>query len=105
MKKLFTLIVLCAFAITTQAAIHIYVKCETAPFLWTWGAVGGTFENQGSWPGTLQLTDKYTHPDTGDEFWMFTFPEEITQISFLFNNGEASGTKQTSDVKDVTSDR
>ena len=105
MKKLFTLMALCVFAITTQAAIHIYVKCETAPFLWTWGAVGGTFENQGSWPGTLQLTDKYTHPETSEEFWMYTFPEEITQISFLFNNGEASGTKQSPDVKDVTSDR
>ncbi len=105
MKKFFTLIVMCVLAVAAQAKINIYVQCETAPFLWTWGAAGGTFENVGDWPGTLQFTEKYTHPETGDEFWMYSFPDEITQISFLFNNGEASGTKQTADVKDVTSDR
>ncbi len=105
MKKFFTLIVMCVLAISAQAKINIYVQCETAPFLWTWGAVGGTFDNVGDWPGSLQFTEKYTHPDTGDQFWMFSFPDEITQISFLFNNGDASSTKQTGDVKDVTSDR
>lgn len=105
MKKIFTLMMMCVLAIAAQAKITIYVQCETAPFLWTWGAVGGTFDNVGDWPGTLQLTDKYTHPDTGESFWMYSFPDEITQISFLFNNGEASGTKQTGDVSGVTSDR
>ena len=105
MKKIFTLMVMCVLAIAAQAKITIYVQSETAPFLWTWGAVGGTFENVGTWPGTLQMTEKYTHPDTGDVFWMYSFPDEITQISFLFNNGESEGTKQTDDVKDVVSDR
>ena len=104
MKKIFTLMIMCVLAIAAQAKITIYVQCETAPFLWTWGAAGGTFDNVGEWPGTLQLTEKYTHPDTGDTFWMYAFPDEITQISFLFNNGEKP-TKQTVDVKDVTTDR
>lgn len=105
MKKIFTLLFMCVLAISAQAKITIYVQSETAPFLWTWGAVGGTFDNVGDWPGTLQFTETYTHPDTGDSFWMYSFPEEITQISFLFNNGDPADTKQTSDVKDVSSDR
>ena len=105
MKKIFTLMLMCVMAVAAQAKITIYVQCETAPYLWTWGAAGGTFDNVGEWPGQLQLTDKYTHPDTGEEFWTYSFTDEITQISFLFNNGEATNTKQTSDVKDVVSDR
>lgn len=105
MKKFFTLIAMCILALSAQAGIKIYVQSAEAPFLWTWGAVGGTFNNVGEWPGTLQMTEKYTHPDTGDEFWMYEFPDEITQISFLFNNGQASGTKKTGDIADVTSDR
>ena len=107
MKKLFTLMALCVFAITTQAAIHIYVKCATAPFIWWWGADGGlqNADKLASWPGTFQLTDKYTHPDTQEIFWMYTFPDEVTTVSFLFNDGAASGTKQTGNVNDVTSDR
>jgi len=105
MKKLFTLLMMCTLAIAAQAKITIYVQCETAPFLWTWGAKGGTFENQGEWPGTLQLTEKYTHPDTGEQFWMYAFPDEITEISFLFNNGEAAGTKQTENINGASSDR
>lgn len=105
MKKIFTLLFMSVLAIAAQAKITIYVQCDTAPFLWTWGAAGGTFDNVGDWPGTLQMTEKYTHPDTGDVFWMYSFPDEITQISFLFNNGDAANTKQTSDVKDITSDR
>lgn len=105
MKKIFTLIVMCVLAISAQAKITIYVQCETAPFLWTWGAVGGTFSNIGDWPGELQMTEKITHPDSGEIFWAYSFPDEITQISFLFNNGESSGTKQTGNFEDVTTDR
>ena len=105
MKKFFTLMIMCVLAIAAQAKITIYVQSDTAPFLWTWGAVGGTFDNVGEWPGTLQMTEKFTHPDTGESFWMYSFPEEITQISFLFNNGDATNTRQTTDIADVTSDR
>lgn len=105
MKKIFTLMVMCVLAIAAQAKITIYVQSETAPFLWTWEPVGGTFDNVGDWPGALQMTEQFTHPDTGETFWMFAFPDEITQISFLFNNGESTGTKQTGDISGVTSDR
>jgi hypothetical protein len=104
MKKTFTLMLMCLLAIAAQAKITIYVQCETAPFLWTWEPKGGTFDNVGDWPGALQFTEKYTHPDTGETFWMYAFPDEITQISFLFNNGETP-TKQTTDLSGVTSDR
>lgn len=104
MKKIFTLMIMCVMAIAAQAKITIYVQCDTAPFLWTWGAVGGTFDNVGEWPGELQFTDRYTHPDTGESFWAYSFPDEIKQISFLFNNG-ATPTKQSADIADVTTDR
>ena len=105
MKKIFTLMIMCVMTIAAQAKITIYVQCNTAPYLWTWSPVGGTFDNVGDWPGTLQMTEEYTHPDTGEKFWMYAFPDEITQISFLFNNGDPTDTKQTGDVKDVVSDR
>ena len=105
MKKIFTLMIMCVMVIAAQAKITIYVQSETAPFLWTWSAIGGTFDNVGDWPGTLQMTETYTHPDTGETFWMYSFPEDITSICFLFNNGDSSNTKQTGDVNGVTSDR
>lgn len=105
MKKIFTLLALCIFAIAAQAQIKIYVKCETAPFIWSWGASDGNDYNVGSWPGTLQMTETYTHPDTEEVFWTYEFPSTVTAISYLFNNGEASGTKQTPDVKGVTTER
>lgn len=105
MKKFFTLMAMCVLAIAAQAKITIYVQSTTAPYLWTWGAAGGTFENVGEWPGTLQMTETYTHPDTGETFWMYSFPDDITSISLLFNNGDATNTRQSTDVTDVTSDR
>ena len=105
MKKIFTLMIMCVMTIAAQAKITIYVQCDTAPYLWTWSPVGGTFDNVGDWPGTLQMTEKYTHPDTGDIFWMYSFPEDITSICFLFNNGDATATKQTKNVNGVISDR
>ena len=104
MKKIFTLMIMCVLAVAAQAKITIYVKCTTAPFLWTWDAEGGTFDNVGEWPGTLQLTDQFTDPDDGEKYWMYAFPDEITKISFLFNNGEKP-TKQTENVNGATTDR
>ena len=105
MKKFFTLMLLSVFAIAAQAKISIYVKCETAPFIWSWGAANGVDLNVGDWPGTNQLTEKFTHPDTGEEFWVWTFEDASLPISFLFNNGEAAGTKQTKDINGVSTDR
>ncbi|MBQ8713292.1 MAG: hypothetical protein IJ551_10825 [Prevotella sp.] len=105
MKKFFTLLALTVMAMTAQAAITIYVKCATAPYIWSWSASDGVDYNVGDWPGTNQLTATYTHPDTQETFWTYTFPESVTKISFLFNDGASTGTKQTSDIKEVTTER
>ena len=106
MKKIFTLMIMCVMAIAAQAQITIYVQCdEGAPFIWSWGAANQVDLNVGDWPGTNQLTESWTDPETGDKFWKWTFPAEVLPISFLFNNGEASGTKQTGDINAVSTDR
>ncbi len=110
MKKFFTLIVMCVMAVAANANIKIYVQSETAPFVWWWGAAvaEGTDafgDPEGDWPGTYQLTEEYTHPDTGDKFWVWSLPENVTSISFLFNNGDKDKTRQTTDIKSVTTDR
>ena len=105
MKKIFTLMMLCMMAVAAQAQITIYVQCDTAPFIWSWGAANGQDLNVGDWPGTNQLPNTWTDPDTGDKFWTWTFPADVLPINFLFNNGEASGTKQTGDINGVKTDR
>jgi len=105
MKKFFTLMFMCVLAMAAQAKITIYVQCDEAPFIWCWGAANGQELNVGDWPGTNQLTNTWEDPDTGDKFWTWTFEDEVLPINFLFNNGEASGTKQTGDVNGVTTDR
>jgi len=92
-------------AMTVQAAITIYVKCDTAPYIWSWGSSDGVDYNVGSWPGTNQLTETYVHPDTGETFWTWTFAEGVESINFLFNDGAASGTKQTGDINGVKTER
>lgn len=111
MKKIFTLLAVCCFAVAAQAQIHIRVQCDTAPFIWSWGAADGQDYNVGSWPGTNQFTEKWTDEETGDEFWEWTFPEGVYPISFLFNNGGVDGdgnpiaVKQTGDINSVKTDR
>ena len=109
MKKIFTLLAVCIFAMAAQAQdIHIRVKCDTAPFIWSWGSPNPDYNSNGDidpWPGTKQLTDTWTDPDTGDKFWEFTVPEGAYPLSLLFNNGASEGTKQTGDINSVRSDR
>ena len=111
MKKIFTLLAVCCFAVAAQAQIHIRVQCDTAPFIWSWGAADGVDYNVGSWPGTNQFKDKWTDEETGDVFWEWTFPEGVYPISFLFNNGGVDGegnpiaVKQTKDINSVSTDR
>lgn len=104
MKKILSLLAFCMFAIAAKASITIYVKCNTAPFIWSWSASDGVDYNVGSWPGTNRLTQTYYHSATGETFWTYTFPETVTSVSFLFNNGYSEGTKQTGDQKGITSD-
>ena len=111
MKKIFTLLAVCCLAMAAQAQIHIRVQCDTAPFIWSWGAADGQDYNVGEWPGTNQFTEKWTDTETGDVFWEWTFPEGAYPISFLFNNGgvDAEGqpiaVKQTGDINGVKTDR
>ena len=109
MKKIFTLLAVCIFAMAAQAQdIHIRVQCDTAPFIWSWGSPNPDYNSNGDidpWPGTKQLTDTWTDPDTGDKFWEFTVPEGAYPISLLFNNGASEGTKKTADINSVKSDR
>lgn len=91
---------------TENTHITIYVQCETAPFIWAWGASDGVDYNNGeNWPGTNQFVDKVTIPVAGQEFWAYSFPESVKSISFLFNNGDPAGAKQSPDITDVISDR
>lgn len=112
MKKIFTLITMAILALSAQAAITIHVESEEAPYIWAWGAKDAAGADvdlselfpDGSWPGTQVFKGKATTED-GTEFWTYTFPENIATISFLFNNGQAEGTKQTKDFNGVTTDR
>ena len=109
MKKIFTLLAVCIFAMAAQAQdIHIRVMCDTAPFIWSWGSPNPDYNSNGvidPWPGTKQLTDKWIDDETGDEFWELTIPEGAYPLSLLFNNGASEGTKQTGDINSVRSDR
>jgi hypothetical protein len=105
MKKTLLSLLVAFMAMTAQAAITVYVKADTAPYLWAWGAPGNIFAAEG-WPGH-QLTEKKTVMDT--EFWYYTFDESLTLVNYLFNNGGEGPThvdvKQTSDINGVTTDR
>ena len=98
MKKIFTLIALCMMAISSQAAITVYVKATEAPYLWAWNTGGDIFKEQG-WPGYHM---NYSKTVQGTDFWYYTFDESVTTVSLLFNNGEG---KQTKDFNGITSDR
>lgn len=104
MKKIFTLLLMSVFALTASADINVYVQCETAPFIWWWEGDNGYPGPEGAWPGTYQLTETWEDPQSGDTFWKYTFAG-VTKISFLFNDGEAEGTKQTGNVEAATTDR
>ncbi len=97
-------------AMTSQAAITVYVQAEEAPYIWAWGGSGNIFSV--AWPGP-QLTEKktVTNTTTGEptEFWYYTFDESITLVNILFNNGGEGPThldvKQTKDINGITTDR
>jgi hypothetical protein len=104
MKKIFTLLFMSVFAIAANA-ITVYVQCETAPFIWSWGSSDGVDYNVGEWPGTNQLTETWVDPNSGDTFWKWEFPSTVTTISFKFNDG-VSGGKETANIADnATTDR
>ena len=111
MKKILLSLIVAMTAITSQAAITVYVQAEEAPYLWAWGNSGNVFASEG-WPGH-QLTEKKTVKNDVTqedvEFWYYTFDESITLINYLFDNGGEGDNhvdvKQTKDISGVTSDR
>ena len=104
MKKIFTLLALCIFAISANA-FSVFVKCDTAPFIWWWGLPAGqNSEDLASWPGTFQFTETWTDTETGDVFWKWTFDASVEKVSFLLNNGDPAATKQTGNITGITTD-
>lgn len=69
---------------------------------WTWGGDGSHKPKNGSWPG-----DKVTTTNTvGGKTWYtqtYTINEEDDAVSFVFSTG--TGSPQTVDVADVTTDK
>lgn len=69
---------------------------------WTWGGDGSHTPKNGSWPG-----DKVTTTNTvGGKTWYtqtYTINEEDDAVSFVFSTG--TGSPQTVDVADVTTDK
>jgi hypothetical protein len=110
MKKFFTLIAMGILALSAQAAIVVHVESETAPYIWAWGAKDANNADVDlsdlfkAWPGDQVFTGTEIAGD-GTEFWTYTFPENVVTVSFLFNDGQAEGTKQTKDFNGVTTDR
>ena len=98
-----TLLMVCG--VVMAKSITVYVQAETAPYIWSWGASDGVDYNVGDWPGTNQFKETWTDPATGDLFWKYSFPESVTSISYLLNNGDPVNTAQTGNVENVTSDR
>ncbi|MBO4660195.1 MAG: starch-binding protein [Prevotella sp.] len=97
MKKIFTLIVVAMMAVTTQAAVTIYVKADVAPYLWAWNSQGNIFSV--SWPGVTMTDFSYVQ---GTKFWTYTFGDEVvTPISIIFNDGNG---KQTGNITGITTD-
>ena len=50
-----------------------------------------------SWPGTAMEPDPITKGT-----YMYTFPKEVKSVNIVFNNFDAEGGSQTSDIHDLT---
>ncbi|MBO7258993.1 MAG: starch-binding protein, partial [Paludibacteraceae bacterium] len=64
-----------------------------AVYLWAWDNNGNLFPGGASakWPGAA-ITDE------GNGWWSHTFDATIYEVNIVFNDGKASGGKQTSDL-------
>lgn len=100
-----------AVAVITAKAVTatVYVKAETAPYLYGWFTVNAKETKiNGAWPGK-QLTEtiKKTNKDNEEiEFWYITFDfPETSSFNIIFNNGNTAMTQQTGNISDIASDR
>lgn len=78
-----------------NAAIHVYVKASSAPYLYVW--TGGTDSKNlnGDWPGTVMTTSS-TYSG-----WYEWSTAEASSINIIFNNGNGS---QTANIEGITAD-
>jgi hypothetical protein len=110
MKKiLFTLFLALATITAKAVTATVYVKAETAPFLYGWFTVNGRETKiNGAWPGA-QLTEKTKKVNKeGEEveFWCQTFDfPETSSFNIIFNNGNTAMMQQTGNISDIASDR
>lgn len=100
-----------AVAVITAKAVTatVYVKAETAPYLYGWFTIGGKETKiNGAWPGKqLTQTIKKTNKDNEEiEFWYITFDfPETSSFNIIFNNGNTAMMQQTGNISDIASDR
>lgn len=78
-----------------NAAIHVYAKASSAPYLYVWTGGSDSKNLNGSWPGT-QMTASTTY--SGWYEWSTT---EANSINIIFNNGSGS---QTANIEGITAD-
>ena len=95
-KKIFTLLLAVTASIgTMSAAITVRLDPSSCTSwstvrLWAWTDNGNIFD---SWPGQIVSTDD-------DGWYSYTFDEDITSVSIIWNNGD---TYQTVDIEGVIS--
>ena len=83
----------------TGDPISVYLKKSSVPSTWgtvkyyAWDKDGNTL--LGSWSGTAVGTETVS----GNEYYVYTFPETVTMVNVIFNDGS----NQTVDVMGVTS--
>lgn len=81
-------------------SISIYLK-KSSVSSWSkvnyyaWDMSGNTL--LGSWPGTDMKTTA-TESVCGEDFYVYTFPEEVTSLNIIFNNGSG----KTADITGIT---
>lgn len=98
-----------AFISAKAVTATVYVKAETAPYLYGWFTVNGLETKiNGAWPGKqlTQSTTKMNKDGEEIEFWYITFDfPQTSSFNIIFNNGNTSLMQQTGNIADIASDR
>ena len=108
-KTLLTFLLAVAFVTAKAVTATVYVKAETAPYLYGWFTVNAKETKiNGAWPGKqMTQTVKKTNKNGEEiEFWCQTFEfSETSSFNIIFNNGNTALMKQTGNITDISSDR
>lgn len=108
-KLLLTFFMAVAFISAKAVTATVYVKAETAPYLYGWFTVNGLETKiNGAWPGKqlTQSTTKMNKDGEEIEFWYITFDfPQTSSFNIIFNNGNTSLMQQTGNIADIASDR